>query len=82
MTQKGAEKRAEQKKYRNPPPRLVGNPFKELDPMAKARLMDAVTGNLVSVVVEDYLAEMRELQSEGPEADSGGGAAEETRDNS
>ena len=82
MAQSDPDRSAKQKQYRSPALRLVGNPFKDLAPAQKELLMAAIAGNLVSVVVEDYLAEMKELQTGGPQTDSVGEAPEETPDNS
>ena len=64
MGDQQTDQRPNGKRYRSPPLRLVGNPFKDLDPAQKDLLMVAIAGNLVSVIVEDYLAE--ETGSETP----------------
>jgi len=46
------------KHYHSPPPRLVGEPRKDLSDAEKELIVSALIGNLVTVVVEDYLAEM------------------------
>ena len=44
--------------YRSPPPRLVGEPRKDLSPAEKELIVDALVGNLVAVVLKRYEAAM------------------------
>ena len=56
--------------YRSPPPRLVGEPRKDLSPAEKELIVDALVGNLVAVVLKRYEAAMAASEHEHSQGDT------------
>jgi len=70
MGDQRTDDKPKRKRYRSPPPRLVGEPRKDLSPAEKELIVDALVGNLVAVVLKRCKAAMAASEHEPSQGDT------------